>query len=181
VNVIAIVLLPQWEVAQRLIAKPRTKDYGILSVVFQLYTTPRVAFKIPPTAFYPVPKVDSALVTLDFPRDRPPLPVDTRDLRAVVSTSFRQRRKMLRVSLKPLLAQEAALRAKQQAAQQQQPQAEEQGADDAGAAAAGEAAPGASARDVSAAWGYRGAAAAEDSEGGGAAAAAAERPALQAR
>ena len=60
------VLTMQLEVAERLIAKPSTKQYGIPSVVFQLYSKPLMNFKIPPTVFYPVPKVDSALVTLDF-------------------------------------------------------------------------------------------------------------------
>lgn len=44
----------------------RCKEYGILSVLFQLYTQPKINFKIPPTVFYPQPKVTSALITLDF-------------------------------------------------------------------------------------------------------------------
>jgi 16S rRNA (adenine1518-N6/adenine1519-N6)-dimethyltransferase len=63
----------QLEVAERLIAKPKTKQYGIPSIVFQLYCTPTMNFKIPPTVFYPVPKVDSALVTLDFSTRNPAL------------------------------------------------------------------------------------------------------------
>ena len=97
------VVTMQLEVAQRLVAKPRSKDYGILSVVFQLYASPKIAFKIPHTAFYPQPKVTSALVTIDFPEDRDKFPVDPRKLRAVVTTAFRQRRKMLRQSLKSIL------------------------------------------------------------------------------
>ena len=97
------VVTMQYEVARRLVAKPRTKDYGILSVVFQLYATPTIAFKIPNTAFYPVPKVTSALVTLDFPRAPRAFPVDVRKVRTVLTTAFRQRRKMLRQSLKPIL------------------------------------------------------------------------------
>ena len=60
------VVTMQHEVALRLVAKPRTKDYGILSVVFQLYASPKIAFKIPHTAFYPQPKVTSALVAIDL-------------------------------------------------------------------------------------------------------------------
>lgn len=56
----------QLEVAQRIVAKPSTKQYGILSVVFQLYTRPQVLFQIPPTVFYPQPSVTSALISLDF-------------------------------------------------------------------------------------------------------------------
>ena len=63
----------QLEVAERLIAKPGCKAYGIPSVVFQLYSKPHMNFKIPPTVFYPVPKVDSALVTLDFSSPHPDL------------------------------------------------------------------------------------------------------------
>ena len=97
------VVTMQWEVAQRLVAKPRTKDYGILSVVFQLYAKPELLFKIPNTAFYPQPKVTSALVAIHFPEKRPPFPVDPDKLRLVVTTAFRQRRKMLRQSLKGIL------------------------------------------------------------------------------
>ena len=50
----------QWEVGQRMVAPTSTKDYGILSVVFQLYADVNCHFKIPPTVFYPKPKVDSA-------------------------------------------------------------------------------------------------------------------------
>ena len=47
----------QWEVAQRMVAKPCTKDYGILSVIFQLYAEMKLHFEIPPTVFYLQPKV----------------------------------------------------------------------------------------------------------------------------
>jgi 16S rRNA (adenine1518-N6/adenine1519-N6)-dimethyltransferase len=97
------VVTMQWEVAQRLVAKPGSKDYGILSVVFQLYAAPTVNFKIPPTVFYPQPKVDSALCTIDFPATREPFPCAASDLRKVITTAFQQRRKMLRQSLKELL------------------------------------------------------------------------------
>ncbi len=105
------VVTMQLEVAQRLIAAPRCKDYGILSVLFQLYTRPRINFKLPPTVFYPQPKVTSALVTLDFLQEAPEggggplLGVEPADLKQLLSLSFQQRRKMLRQSLKGLLAQ----------------------------------------------------------------------------
>lgn len=60
------VVTMQLEVAQRIVAVPSTKDYGILSVVFQLYGACKINFHIPPKVFYPVPKVDSALITVDF-------------------------------------------------------------------------------------------------------------------
>ena len=97
----------QWEVAQRMVAKTCTKDYGILSVVFQLYADTHLHFKIPPTVFYPQPKVDSALVGLHFLgplllRERL-AGVDPKHLRQVVTTSFQQRRKTVRNSLKKLV------------------------------------------------------------------------------
>jgi 16S rRNA (adenine1518-N6/adenine1519-N6)-dimethyltransferase len=76
------VLTMQLEVADRLIAKPKTKDYGIPSVVFQLYTKVNKEFHIPPSVFYPKPDVDSALVTLDFNHQNPDLKkIDTANLR----------------------------------------------------------------------------------------------------
>lgn len=98
------VVTMQLEVAERLVAKTRTKAYGIPSVVFQLYAKPVINFKIPPSVFFPRPKVDSALVTLDFTQPHPELQrVNGDRLRTVLLTSFQQRRKMLRSSLKELL------------------------------------------------------------------------------
>lgn len=96
----------QWEVAQRLVAPTRCKDYGILSVVFQLYANCNLHFKIPPTVFYPQPKVDSALVGLHFlgpARLRQRLAgVEPYQLRRIVTKAFQQRRKTVRNSLKKL-------------------------------------------------------------------------------
>jgi len=67
------VVTMQLEVAERITAPPRTKQYGIPSVVFQLYGRTKLNFKIPPNVFYPVPKVDSGLVTIDFTKPHPDL------------------------------------------------------------------------------------------------------------
>ncbi|CAM9910691.1 unnamed protein product, partial [Phaeothamnion confervicola] len=88
----------QLEVAQRICARPNTKDYGTLSVAFQLYARPSILFKIPNTVFYPQPKVTSALLGLDFTGRGPN--IDPRSLRLVLGTAFQQRRKMLRQSLR---------------------------------------------------------------------------------
>ena len=98
----------QWEVGQRLVAQTSTKDYGILSVVFQLYCEKvQCHFKIPPTVFYPQPKVDSALLGLHFlsasQLQQRLAGVSPRDLRQVVTATFQQRRKTVRNSLKTLL------------------------------------------------------------------------------
>lgn len=97
----------QYEVGERIIAKTGTKDYGILSVVFQLYADCKLHFKIPPTVFYPQPKVDSALIGLHFIgpnklRERL-CGVRPVDLRKVLTATFQQRRKTIRNSLKKLL------------------------------------------------------------------------------
>jgi 16S rRNA (adenine1518-N6/adenine1519-N6)-dimethyltransferase len=97
----------QWEVAQRIVARPCTKDYGILSVVFQLYADTTCHFKIPPTVFYPKPKVDSALIGLHFigssALQSRLAGVRPKDLRRVVTATFQQRRKTVRNSLRKLL------------------------------------------------------------------------------
>jgi ribosomal RNA small subunit methyltransferase A len=96
----------QYEVAQRMVASPSTKEYGILSVVFQIYAQTRLHFKIPPTVFYPQPKVHSALVGLHFltPAQLRQRLAGVRpvDLRRVVTATFQQRRKTIRNSLKKL-------------------------------------------------------------------------------
>jgi len=100
----------QWEVAQRIVAPTCCKDYGILSVVFQLYADCNLHFKIPPTVFYPKPKVDSALVGLHFvgpQKLRERLDgVKPLKLRRVVTTAFRQRRKTVRNGLKKMILSE---------------------------------------------------------------------------
>lgn len=96
----------QKEVARRICAKPRTKDFGIPSVAFQLYTQPKILFDIPPTAFFPRPNVMCSYVEFDFEAGaerRAGLNVNPRDLRNLTQTAFNQRRKMLRNSLKQLL------------------------------------------------------------------------------
>lgn len=98
----------QWEVAQRIISQPKSKEYGILSVLFQLYTIPRIEFKIPNTVFYPVPKVSSACMTMQFKQGDPLQGVSPADLKTVLTSAFQQRRKMLRQSLKGVVANAVA-------------------------------------------------------------------------
>jgi len=96
----------QWEVGSRLIAPTKCKDYGILTVVFQLYADCKIHFKIPPTVFYPKPKVDSALVGLHFVGPerlrRRLVGVRPENLRTVVNAVFQKRRKTVRNGLKKL-------------------------------------------------------------------------------
>jgi len=92
------VLMMQKEVAERLVAVPRTKAYGILSVQTQLWSRPRLLFDVGRNVFFPKPDVTSAVVALDF--DGPAPEVDPEALRRVVRAAFNQRRKTLRNSLR---------------------------------------------------------------------------------
>ncbi len=97
------VVMMQKEVAERLVAVPRTKAYGILSVQTQLLCRPTLLFDVSRHVFYPKPDVTSAVVALDF--DAPEPDVDVELLRRTVRTAFNQRRKTLRNSLKPITAE----------------------------------------------------------------------------
>ncbi len=91
----SMTLMFQKEVADRLVARPCTKDYGILSVYAQLYTAPSLLFKVSPYAFTPPPKVDSAVVRLDILAE-PSVKIDDEELMLkVVKAAFGQRRKTL--------------------------------------------------------------------------------------
>ncbi len=107
----SLTLMFQKEVVERLTAKPRTKDYGRLSVLAQWLTEPRRLFDVPPRAFTPPPKVTSSIVQL-IPRPSPAYPARQQDLERVTQAAFGQRRKMLRQSLRNLFGDaEAALTA----------------------------------------------------------------------
>ncbi len=91
--------LLQKEVVDRLASEPHSKSYGRLSVMVQYYCKVEKLFQVPPGAFSPPPKVDSALVRLT-PWQPPPHPAKNMGTFArLVKTAFSQRRKMLRKSL----------------------------------------------------------------------------------
>jgi 16S rRNA (adenine1518-N6/adenine1519-N6)-dimethyltransferase len=93
----------QWEVAQRLAARPGNKLYGYLSVVTQFYARPEIALRLPRGAFRPPPEVGSALVALRPPGEGVSLAVD--DVPAFmefVKSCFGQKRKTLSNNLRPL-------------------------------------------------------------------------------
>lgn len=94
------VMMMQYEVAQRLVAETRTKEYGILSVAVQQAAAARVLFPVSRNVFFPKPDVRSAVVRLEFPEARPDADVEIGAFRTVVRTAFNQRRKTLRNSLK---------------------------------------------------------------------------------
>ena len=100
------VFLIQKEVAERITAEPCTRDYGFLTVATQLSADTKLLFKVPPGAFNPPPKVDSAVIRLT-PRRREgePLP-DPTPLLAFVGLCFRQKRKTLRNNLTSIFGKE---------------------------------------------------------------------------
>ncbi len=101
----SITVMVQREVADRLVAVPRTKDYGRLSVLTQFLAKPRRLFDVPPRAFVPPPKVTSSVVEL-IPLAEPAAPARVEDLERVTQAAFGQRRKMLRQSLRSLGVEE---------------------------------------------------------------------------
>jgi 16S rRNA (adenine1518-N6/adenine1519-N6)-dimethyltransferase len=95
----SMTLMFQKEVVERLTAKPRSKDYGRLSVLTQWLSEPRRLFDVPPRAFTPPPKVTSSIVQI-VPRRQPAFPARQQDLERITASAFNQRRKMLRQSLR---------------------------------------------------------------------------------
>lgn len=93
----------QKEVVQRLAAAPGHKNFGRLSVMTQYYCQVDNLFEVPPEAFEPQPKVDSAIVRLIPHAERPHVADNEKDLTDLVRTSFSQRRKTLRNNLKKML------------------------------------------------------------------------------
>lgn len=97
----------QKEVVQRMAAAPGGKTYGRLSVMLQLACRVDALFDVPPSAFAPPPKVDSAVVRLiPLPAEQRPQ-VDPGSLETVVKAAFAQRRKTLSNALRQLLDAEA--------------------------------------------------------------------------
>ncbi|MGP7819498.1 16S rRNA (adenine(1518)-N(6)/adenine(1519)-N(6))-dimethyltransferase RsmA [Niallia sp. 01092] len=90
-----IVVMLQKEVAERISAKPGTKEYGSLSIAIQYYTVPEVVMIVPKTVFVPQPNVDSAVIKLTR-RDTPLVSVKDEDFFfRVTRASFAQRRKTI--------------------------------------------------------------------------------------
>jgi len=93
----------QWEVAQRITARPGNKSYGYLSVATQFYSRPELIMKIPRGAFRPPPEVDSALVTLQLPGENAKLGLENGvAFLEFVKTCFAQKRKTLSNNLRGL-------------------------------------------------------------------------------
>ncbi len=104
----SLTLMFQREVAERIVATPEQRAaYGRLAVLANWRCETKILFDVPKTAFVPQPKITSSIVQL-VPRLQPE-PCDRRLLERVTLAAFGQRRKMLRQSLKAVLAEPAAM------------------------------------------------------------------------
>jgi 16S rRNA (adenine1518-N6/adenine1519-N6)-dimethyltransferase len=99
----------QKEVVERMVAEPGSKAYGRLSVMLQWRYHMSLLFVVPPEAFDPPPKVDSAIVRM-IPVAKP-LPCDEATLEAVVQKAFSQRRKVIRNCLSGMFTEEQLIAA----------------------------------------------------------------------
>jgi len=107
---VSMTLMFQKEVAERIVAIPRTKDYGRLSVITQWRCDAEKVFDIPPSAFTPPPKVTSSVVHI-VPKSTRTDTVAFKTMERLTAAAFGQRRKMLRQSLKTLGVDEIRLMA----------------------------------------------------------------------
>jgi 16S rRNA (adenine1518-N6/adenine1519-N6)-dimethyltransferase len=94
-------LMFQREVAERIVAERGSAQYGRLSVIVQWVCDVRLLLRLPPTAFVPPPKVESAVVGLVPHATQPPASLFAA-MERVTAAAFGQRRKMLRAALRPL-------------------------------------------------------------------------------
>jgi 16S rRNA (adenine1518-N6/adenine1519-N6)-dimethyltransferase len=92
-----LVVMVQWEVAQRIIAEPG--DLSMLALSIQFYGRPHIIARVPANAFYPAPKVDSAILRVDVKQQAPLLPVERDSFFRVVQAGFSEKRKQLHNSL----------------------------------------------------------------------------------
>lgn len=108
-QIAAIHVVIQFEVAARIVATPKRRDYGYLSVASQWFGRPEIAFRIPPGAFRPPPKVASALVSFRMPGARAEHPLDDEHaFLEFIKECFAQKRKTLRNNLRDRLGIQAA-------------------------------------------------------------------------
>ncbi len=99
-----VVLTVQYEVAQRFVADPNTEHFSQITLLVNYFSRARMLKKLPTDAFYPAPKVSSAVVEF-VPLEKPPVqPKSTKMLRQLIKAGFGQRRKMLKNNLSFLKA-----------------------------------------------------------------------------
>lgn len=101
----SIVVMIQKEVADRIAARPGTKDYGSLSVAAQYYADVQYGMTVPKTVFMPKPNVDSAVIRLMIRKHPPVDVVDESLFFQIVRASFSQRRKTIYNNLRSSFSQ----------------------------------------------------------------------------
>lgn len=90
-----ITVMVQKEVAKRICSKPGSSDYGAFTVYCQYHTEPEILFDVPPSCFYPQPKVTSSVISLKCRKEPPAEVADEALFFRLVKLSFAQRRKTL--------------------------------------------------------------------------------------
>jgi 16S rRNA (adenine1518-N6/adenine1519-N6)-dimethyltransferase len=93
----ALVVMVQYEVAQRIVAAPG--DLSLMGVSIQFYGQPRIIARVPARSFYPAPKVDSAILRVDVYEQAPLTPEERNSFFRVVQAGFSERRKQVHNSL----------------------------------------------------------------------------------
>jgi 16S rRNA (adenine1518-N6/adenine1519-N6)-dimethyltransferase len=97
-SILAATIMLQREVAERIVAGPGSRTYGVPSVLCQQEAEVGICFDVPRTAFHPQPRVDSTVIQLRF-RERPQVEVAGSLFKQVVKAAFSARRKQLRNAL----------------------------------------------------------------------------------
>lgn len=105
-HVVDMIFMLQKEVVDRMVAAPSTADYGRLSVMLQVRFEMMRVLRVPPGAFNPPPKVESAVVRLAPKRERALDAAGEARLARIVTAAFGQRRKTLRNALRTLMSED---------------------------------------------------------------------------
>ena len=100
----SLTLMFQYEVALRIVAKPNTKDYGIVSVLTQYLCDAKIAFNVSSKAFFPSPKIESTVVMLEPKIDAKKRLLLYSKLEKTCKCLFNKRRKMIRATLKSIMS-----------------------------------------------------------------------------
>lgn len=95
-NMVSCTVMVQEEVADRIVASPKTKDYGVLTVICQMFGDAKKVIRVNRKMFYPVPNVDSAVVRIEKHNK---MPEDFAEFIEFVKKSFSMRRKKLSSNL----------------------------------------------------------------------------------
>ncbi len=109
-SVTDVLIMIQKEVAERIVARPSTKEYGILSVFAQFYSNPVILFNVSKNVFRPKPEIDSSIIHLKIKNEIPLNKIEEEAFRKIVKTAFNQRRKTLKNSLQNLFNENEIVR-----------------------------------------------------------------------